>query len=395
MKITAIETLHADGGNRAFDFLKISTDAGLVGWSEYNEGFGGLGVTSVIAQLAPTIIGKDPRPVEAHVALLHAVRRMAPGGLNHQAIGAIENALVELKARALGIPVYELLGGPTRERVRLYWSHCATYRLQKAELMGLPPVRSLDDIVAAGREVVEKGFTALKTNVMIFEGTPRDHVPGLAHGESYPELNPERHVVQAIRDQLAAFRQGTGPDVDIMVDLNFNYKTEGFLKMARAMEPYDLLWAEMDIRDPVALRYIRQGTTIPIASGELLFGRRQYRPFFEAGAVDTMLIDVPWNGILESVKIAWLADTYEVNVAPHNFYSPLATAMSAHFCAAIPNLRIMEIDPDVVPWYYDFVTVPPIVRDGHLTVPTGPGWGTEVNEEAIRAHPYAGRNSVV
>ncbi len=395
MKITAIETLHADGGNRAFDFLKISTDAGLVGWSEYNEGFGGLGVTSVIAQLAPTIIGKDPRPVEAHVALLHAVRRMAPGGLNQQAIGAIENALVDLKARALGIPVYELLGGPLRERIRLYWSHCATYRLQKAELLGLPPVRSLDDIVAAGREVVEKGFTALKTNVMIFEGTPRDHVPGLAHGESYPELNPERHVVQAIRDQLAAFRQGTGPNVDIMVDLNFNYKTEGFLKMARAMEPYDLLWAEMDIRDPVALRYIRQGTTIPIASGELLFGRRQYRPFFEAGAVDTMLIDVPWNGILEAVKIAWLADTHEVNVAPHNFYSPLSTAMSAHFCAAIPNLRIMEIDPDVVPWYYDFVTIPPLVQDGHLAVPTGPGWGTEVNEEAIRAHPYVGRNSVV
>jgi galactonate dehydratase len=395
MKITAIETLHADGGNRAFDFLKISTDEGLVGWGEYNEGFGGLGVTSVIEQLAPTIIGKDPRPVEAHVALLHAVRRMAPGGLNQQAIGAIENALVDLKARALGIPVYELLGGPLRERIRLYWSHCATYRLQKAELMGLPPVRSLDDIVAAGREVVEKGFTALKTNVMIFEGTPRDHVPGLAHGESYPELNPERHIVRAIRDQLAAFRQGTGPDVDVMVDLNFNYKTEGFLKMARAMEPYDILWAEMDIRDPAALRYIRQGTTIPIASGELLFGRRQYRPFFEAGAVDTMLIDVPWNGILESVKIAWLADTYEGNVAPHNFYSPLATAMSAHFCAAIPNLRIMEIDPDVVPWYYDFVTVPPIVQDGHLTVPTGPGWGTEVNEEAIRAHPYVGRNSVV
>jgi galactonate dehydratase len=395
MKITAIETLHADGGNRAFDFLKISTDEGLVGWGEYNEGFGGLGVTSVIEQLAPTIIGKDPRPVEAHVALLHAVRRMAPGGLNQQAIGAIEDALVDLKARALGIPVYELLGGPLRERIRLYWSHCATYRLQKAELMGLPPVRSLDDIVAAGREVVEKGFTALKTNVMIFEGTPRDHVPGLAHGESYPELNPERHIVRAIRDQLAAFRQGTGPDVDVMVDLNFKYKTEGFLKMARAMEPYDILWAEMDIRDPAALRYIRQGTTIPIASGELLFGRRQYRPFFEAGAVDTMLIDVPWNGILESVKIAWLADTYEGNVAPHNFYSPLATAMSAHFCAAIPNLRIMEIDPDVVPWYYDFVTVPPIVQDGHLTVPTGPGWGTEVNEEAIRAHPYVGRNSVV
>lgn len=396
MKVTGFETLHADGGGRAFDFLKITTDEGLVGWSEYNEAFGGLGVTSVIEQLAPVILGKDPRAVEAHVTLLQALRRMAPGGVNQQAIGAIENALVDLKAKALGIPVYELLGGPIRDRVRLYWSHCATYRLQKSEILGTPPVRTLDDIVQCGKEVVERGFTALKTNVLLLGDNPRDHVPGLAHGDSYPELNPERFVLTAIQEQLAAFRQGTGPNVDIMVDLNFNYKTEGYIKVARAMEPYDLFWAEMDIRDPAALRYIRERINISVASGELLFGKRQYKPFFEAGAVDTMLIDVPWNGILEAVKIAWVADLYEVNVAPHNFYSPLSTAMSGHLMAAVPNIRIMEIDLDVVPWYDDLVTVPPVIEDGHLRIPTGPGWGTEVNEEAVRAHPFRGkRNSVV
>ena len=126
---------------------------------------------------------------------------------------------------------------------------------------------------------------------------------------------------------------------------------------------------------------------IPIASCETLYGRREFRPFFENGSMDVAIIDVPYNGILESMKIAAMADAYETNVAPHNFYSPLATTISAHFAASVPNLRIMEIDPDVVPWYYDLVTVAPKIENGHISVPSGPGWGTEVNEEAVRAHP--------
>jgi L-alanine-DL-glutamate epimerase-like enolase superfamily enzyme len=128
-----------------------------------------------------------------------------------------------------------------------------------------------------------------------------------------------------------------------------------------------------------------------VASGECLFGRRDYRPYLDAHAMDVAIIDAPWNGVAESIKIAAMADAYEVNVAPHNFYGHLATMMSAHFCAAVPNVRIMEIDPDRVPWYDDLVTRRPEVVDGHLLVPTGPGWGTEVNEEAMRAHPPRSR----
>ena len=171
------------------------------------------------------------------------------------------------------------------------------------------------------------------------------------------------------------------------MDLNFNFKTEGFLKVARAIEPFDIFWIEIDTRDAGALAYIRRSTTIPVASCECLFGRRDYRPFFERQAVDVAIIDTPWNGVAESLKIAAMADAYEVNVAPHNFYGPLATMMSAHFCAVVPNLRIMEIDPDTVPWYGDLVTTKPVIRDGHLLLPEGPGWGTEIDEAAVRAHP--------
>jgi galactonate dehydratase len=387
MRITALDCLHADAGHRNFDFLKVTTDEGLVGWSEYNESFGGKGVTAAIRHLVPAVVGKDPRAYEAVVALLYALRRQASGGMVQQAIGAIENALLDLKAKALGVPVYELFGGPVRNRIRLYWSHCGTYRLAWPEPMQIPPLRTLDDVVAMGKEVVTKGYTALKTNVFILDDRPRLHAPGFARGDNFPELNAERNLLAAIRDQLAAFREGAGPDVDLLVDLNFNYKTEGFLKMARAMEPYDLLWVEVDSRDAEALGYVRRGTTIPLASGECLFGRHDYRRYFERQAMDVAIIDVPWNGLAESLKIAAMADAYEVNVAPHNFYGHLATMMSAHFSAVVPNFRIMEIDPDRVPWYDDLVTVQPRVEDGHLLLSDGPGWGTVVDEAAVRAHP--------
>ncbi len=388
MKITHVESLHADAGQRNFDFLKISTDEGIVGWSEYNQSFGGPGVSAVIDGLAPVIAGKDPRAWESLVTLMYAVRRQAAGGVVQQAIGAIENALLDIKAKALGIPVYELFGGPVRDRIRLYWSHCGTYRLAWAYEMQIPPLRTLDDVKAAGREVAARGYSALKTNVFILGQEPYLHSPGFARkGPGFPELNAERYVLQALRDQLAAFREGAGPDMDILVDLNFNFKTEGFLKVARAIEAFDIFWVEIDTRDPKALAYIRGATRIPVASCECLFGRRDYRPYFEQASVDVAIIDTPWNGVAESLKIAAMADAYEINVAPHNFYGHLATMMNAHFSAVAPNLRIMEIDPDTVPWYDDLVTHKPEIKDGHLLLPTRPGWGTDINEEAVRAHP--------
>ncbi|HET7769024.1 MAG TPA: enolase C-terminal domain-like protein, partial [Chloroflexota bacterium] len=146
-------------------------------------------------------------------------------------------------------------------------------------------------------------------------------------------------------------------------------------------------WVEIDTRDPKALHYIRTQTKTPVASCECLFGRKDYRPYFENQSMDVAIVDVPWNGLAESVKVANMADTYETNVAPHNFYGHLATHMSAAFAAVVPNLRIMEIDPDYVPWQDDLVTVQPKIKDGYLYLPEGPGWGTEVNEEAVKAHP--------
>ncbi len=388
MRIARIEDLHCDAGWRVFSFLKITTDDGIVGWSEYNESYGSKGLTAVIRALGERLIGEDPRSFERITATLSAVTRQAPGGMNQQAIAAIENALIDIKAKALGIPVSALFGGPVRERLPLYWSHCGSYRLEHAAAMGVAPLRSLDDLARLGAEIARKGFRALKTNIFLFdEQPPRLYMPGFGRGASHPELNPDRRILAAIAAELKALRDGAGPEMGIHLDLNFNFRTEGYLKAARAAEPFDLAWLEIDSYDPRALAFIRGQARLPIASCESLFGRRQYRPFLEAGAVDVAIVDVPWNGLGESLKIAAMADAYEVNVAPHNFYGHLSTLMSAHFCAAVPNFRIMEIDIDDVPWKDELVTRPPVIERGELVVPTAPGWGADIDEKVVRAHP--------
>ena len=254
--------------------------------------------------------------------------------------------------------------------------------------MGVEPVRSLDDLVKLGKHVKERGFKALKTNIFRFDGNPPYmHQPGFARGPGYPELNADGATLAAITDGLAAFRQGAGPEMGILLDSNFNFKTEGFIKVARACEPYNLFWLEIDSYDAEGLRLIRDRASMPIASCESLFGRRQFRPFFENRSMDVAIIDAPWNGVLESVKIAAMAEPYEINCAPHNFYGHMSTLMSANMCAAMPNFRIMEIDIDDVPWKDDLVTHPPVIQNGELIVPTRPGWGADINEEAVRAHP--------
>ncbi|MDB5569257.1 MAG: enolase [Hyphomicrobiales bacterium] len=395
MKIVAIETMHADAGWRPVSFIKIVTDEGLVGWAEFAENFGAGGVSDLIARFSSIVQGMDPREVGRITSSLQAITRLAAGGLNNQAIAAIENACLDIKAKALGVPVYALFGGPFRDRLPLYWSHCGSFRVRFADMFerwGKPRIATLDDIKRMGEEAVAQGFRAVKTNPLYVEdGQLRMFEGGFRLFPNLLERNIDGAFIGAICDTLEAFRDGLGPHAGLMLDLNFNQRTEGFLRIARAVEPFDLAWLEIDMHDPEALASVRRGGRTPIASLESIHGLRGYRPYFQQQAVDVAVIDVPWNGLWESVRIATLADAYEVNVAPHNFYGDLASLMSAQFCAAIPNFRIMEIEVDDVPWKGEYVTVPPLIEDGCLVVPKGPGWGADVNEEAVRARPWKPR----
>jgi galactonate dehydratase len=393
MKIVKLEDFHADGGWDTYSFLKITTDEGLVGWSEFNESRRP-GMTALIHGLGAALIGQDPREIARIDAALYARTRSTAGGLTAHAIAAIENACLDIKGKALGVPVYELLGGAVRDRMPVYWSRCGVLRARCAELFGgkvidRPSVRTLDDLKGAAREARERGFKALKTNVLLFDDKGgRQFAPGMiGAGAGHPELNLSEEVLDALIAQLTALREGAGAGVRLLLDLNFNYKPEGLRRIAKAVEPFNLLWLEMDLFDPKALALIRQSTTTPIGSLETIYGRRDLKPYLEHHCVDVAIVDPQWNGLVEAMKMAALAEAYEVNVASHNFSGPLANVMSAHFCAATPNFRIMEFDADEVPWKPKLLTNPYVIEDGAMLLPTGPGWGTVVNEAVVRAHP--------
>jgi len=391
MKVTNIETLACDAGWRNYHFVKLTTELGIVGWSEFDEGFGSPGVGSVIERLAPRVIGQRAGEHERIYTELYCATRPGSGGVVAQAIGAIENALLDAKAKALNVPCYALLGGKVRDRIRVYWSHCATWRINHPTFYQ-PPITDLDGVKAIGHEVREKKFTALKTNIFLYGAggkNPKGWRPGFGVPFS-PELNVDRDVLRNLRLHLEAIREGAGEDVDLLLDLNFNAKTEGYLKILRAIADLDIFWVEIDTFNPEALGLIRRQSKHPISSCETLLGLREFLPYFREQAVDVAIIDTPWNGVWQSMKIANAAEAHEVNVAPHNFYGHLCTMMNAHFAAAVPNLRIMETDIDRLAWDDELVDHPPVFENGHLLVPDRPGWGCTPNEAAIRARPPKG-----
>ncbi|MYD42815.1 MAG: mandelate racemase/muconate lactonizing enzyme family protein [Gammaproteobacteria bacterium] len=382
MKITEIKTFHCPAGWRRYHFVRVTLENGIIGWSEYDEGFDAVGVTTAINRLSRAAVGEDAINHEGIYARLAATSRQSLYGVLPRAIGAIENAILDAKAKHFGVPCYEILGGKVRDEIRVYWSHCGTWRISRPGEFAAP-VRNLDDIRSLGREVAAEGFTALKTN--IFRETENGMVgwsPGFNRNDD-PSRTPPRHVLNGLVDYLQAFRDGCGPDMDILLDLNYNARTEGYLAILRALQDLDIFWVEIDTPYPQALATIRKHSPFTVSGCESLTGMVEYLPYLQAEALDVAIIDVPWNGAWQSLKIAAMADAFQVNVAPHNYYGHLSTMMSAHFCAVAPNLKIMETDIDRVAEDATIFTHAPEIVNGMLLMPDRPGWGTEPNPDVL------------
>ena len=382
MKITRVEPILCSAGRKPWVFVKVSTDEGIVGYAECS-GQGSLtsGVVGCIKDFEQLLLGKDPRPVEK---LYYDMNRFeqTPGGIAHKAMGGIEVALWDIKAKALGVPLYELFGGPYRDKIRLYWSHCGTYQALDSELFQTSPLRTLEDVANLGREVVSRGFTALKTNILV-PGAPAYII---SHDAS---SILDSFILAAAERLIRTFREAVGNQVDICLDVGQTFKTEGFIRLANILEPYNLMWLEIDTFDPKALLQIKQSTKVPICTGETLYGRQGVNHFLELHAMDVLQIDVPLNGFSEARRMAALADVNEINVTSHNYNSHLSSLMSAHFLASVPNVKIMEKDVVNVPWRDDIITEPPNVKDGYIYLPKTPGLGAELNEKEIAKHPWS------
>ena len=224
--IRSVETRHCDAGWRNYHFLRITTDDGVVGWSEYDEHLGATGLTTVLEEMAPTLIDEPVEATERIRAKLVGKARQSFTGVMAMALGTIENALLDAKAKELGVPCFDLLGGAVREEIPVYWSHCGSYRISRPEFY--EPVETLEDVTALGEEVRDSQFSALKTNIFDFSGDePTYWAPGFGQ-PFHPSLTIEDSQIRELRRYLKALREGTGPEVDILLDLNYNAKPEGY-----------------------------------------------------------------------------------------------------------------------------------------------------------------------
>lgn len=338
MKITDIETFVVDAGWRLWTFVKVETDDGVTGYGECSDARSPYGITGTVEDLKPLLIGKDPRAYEMRFWDMIRGTRPSPGGIAAKAIAGVELALIDIKAKALGISVVDLFGGPTRDRIRLYWSHCGTSRARANDILGTPPIRSMKDITNLGHEVVRRGFTALKTNIVL-PGEPASvYFGGFGGGPGTTDQVVTTPLLRHIETLIGTFRDAVGPDVDINLDLNFNFKPEACMRIAKVLEQFNLLWLEMDIYDPEAVLQVKQSTSTRICTGEALYYMRGYIPYFERHAADVFMVDALWNGFSQAKKVGDLADVYQLNVAPHNHYSHLAAHISASLCAVLPNV---------------------------------------------------------
>jgi galactonate dehydratase len=387
MRITGVEPILCDGGFRTWIFVKVTTDEGIVGYGDASMWQFPRSVAEAVRYLAGIVEGEDPRDIERLYWKMWDKTTRALGGIAHVALAGIDNALWDIKGRLLGVPVYELLSGMFRERPRLYWSHCGTHRVFRPEVVGRPRIDSYEGISRLGEEVVGKGFTALKTN--IFNPTTLGTAyPGSPRKTTGPAPMDRETLRDAVR-LVETFREAVGDDVDIILDAACGFNAPAATELARAMEPYRLLFLEEPIPpdNPEACLAVKRSTRTPICMSEGLYSVNAYRPFLELGAIDVAMPDIAWVGLTMGRRIASLCEAYRLPVAPHSPHSPLCTIITGHFSASTPNLLIQEVEVDDVPWRDRVLSEPLRIREGHLELPDGPGFGVELVEDEIVRHP--------
>ena len=361
MKITRIETLPAPMGYRDFLVCRVHTDEGISGIGEPYPVGPNDAVAAVIADFATWLEGKDPRDITGIWQHLYAHSRFPGGSVVNAAISGIEHALWDISGKAAGVPVYRLLGGKCRDRIRVYQS-CG----------GATP----EACAESARGLVERyGYTALKMS---------PHPPDA-------ELLPWPAVVRGAAARLEAVRLAVGPDVEIGLDPHARiFEPVRARQMAEALKPYDPMYFEEPLRPENidALAAFRRECPIPVATGEMLYTAFGFRELLEKGAADIIQPDVCiCGGLLEMKKIAALAEAHYVSVAPHNPTGPIATAVNVHFAATTHNFLILEYHPDDAGPRADLLQQPIQLKDGYLELPETPGLGVELVEDAIPDRP--------
>jgi galactonate dehydratase len=359
VKITAIRNRLMRVERQNWHFVEVETDDGLVGIGEASLEWRECAVAAAVDELSRLLIGQDANHIEHHWQRMHRHGFWRGGVILGSAISGIDQALWDLKGKRLGVPVYDLLGGPTRQRVRLYTHVAGTSPEQAAE---------------HAQQLVAAGYTALKM------GVPRAAAAA-----------DERALLRSTVARVEAVRRAVGDQVDLMLDNHGQLAPGDAIELGRALAPFGLLFFEEPVPPdtPEALaRVAAAQLPLRLATGERLFNKWDYRPVLQAGLVDVAQPDICHaGGLTELRKIAAMAEASYIKVAPHNPNGPVATIASVHLAAAIPNFLILEMAQQ--PLRAEVQRHGLSIHNGWAELPRRPGLGIELDPDVIAAHPYA------
>ncbi|QOY88407.1 galactonate dehydratase [Paludibaculum fermentans] len=369
MKITKISTMVVNARMRNWVFVKVETDQpGLYGWGESTLEWKTKGVVGAIEDLSVLLIGQNPLRVEHLWQVMHRQYFWRGGITNFSAISGIDQALWDIKGKECGKPVCELLGGPVRDTLRFY-DH-----LGGGTLEGMYKTVEPEEFGARIQDSLSRGFTAVKAMP----------IPVSEYIESASTLKRAAKCVEAMR--LSA-----GDDIDIMLDLHARTTPAAAIQFGRMLVDYNLYWYEEPCwpEHTEALVEVARALPYPIATGERLVGRWEFRELFEKRACSIIQPDVSHcGGISEARRIAAMAETYQMSVACHNPQGPVSTAASTHVGFATPNYLIQEMVRADVPWRNDVVSEFIPLEAGICTAPTRPGLGIDINETEAAKYPF-------
>lgn len=362
MKITDLTTFTVYAFRTNFVFVRLETDEGVSGVGEGTLEYKEHALLGALEDIRRVLLGQDPREVERICHELCRDSYWRTGPVLQSALSAVNIALWDIKAKLCSVPLYELLGGRVRDRVRMYangWFSGA---------------REPEEFAAAAKAAAALGVTALKWDPF---GRAYLHL-------DRQELNRSVEIVEAVRGAV-------GNDVDLLIECHGRFDIATGIRIAHAMKPYDPMFIEEptppDSLD--ALAEVRRNAPVPIAAGERIYAPAQFREFLDKGCADYAQPDVSHCGGISAVmKMAAMAESHYVALAPHNPSGPVANAATLHLAASLPGFRILEIMLTDVKWRSELTDERVVFEEGCIRIPEGPGLGLSLREDACRRYPF-------
>ena len=380
LTVKSFESYQIPAGWRNWLILCIESPDGILGFSEFTDSNSSQAtLLTAIDEIGNLLKNRKFNSIEEIVLNLRYKYRQALPGIMFKAISAFENALWDLKSKSDGkpissyFPLYNL--ALTNEDFKCYWSHCPTTRIRASEHIGLSPIQNYDDLVELGKEISKLKFLAFKTNLVQVTPSPAVLMPGFNRNFDLATRNIPNNYHEGFRNVLESIVKESN-DIEIIIDFNFNLDYDNFISIQDSLHGLKIKWLEIDFDDIDLYEQILRHKQFPICTGENVLGIYNYNNILNDDRISIISIDLLWNGLQESLKIAEKAIARNKKIAVHNYCGSLATSMALVFLSMLPtdSIELLEYDYDDVSWRDTIVSNPAKFSNGSLEYIPGLGW---------------------